>query len=784
MKKILISFIILLMALATLTACSMPGGDEPDKKPTTYNVLISDNDGIVVKSQNPLSVEKGKDATFEVELKYGYLFKSVDNGEYDEETGILTLKGVARATRINFEVEYVGFDVSQEWTYEFKRGSDKDTSSISSGVDIKAGTEIKVYAGDDALNFVGWSTEKSFIDGGVIVSQDREYTFLLRENTKLYANYTEANIYYYDLNGGSFNANSYNTKINDYYTVELIGTRLKVTLLNNYFSFAESASTFFDDNTFTKEGHVLVEYNTKPDGTGTPYSLGSKFYSNGASGPVLYCIFKETVSPSLLEYVTTTIEKPEGATNADFWYTDGIKILNYLGDAEEVYLPEYINGHPVIAIAEGAFTNKSARVVSIPKTVHRVENGAFSGCSSLEALYFPNSIYEMYDEAFDEATYEGFKTLIVNGTMAPRNTKTTDGGFAVKLSRVLAAEGEKMIILISGSSSYQGAASAYIEALLDNEYTFINFGTTRPRPGLFYLEALSHYTNSEDVFIYAPENSAFMMGETILNWRFMNDLEGMNNLFRYVDISNYYGYFDAFTTLNQDTNYAKPPCRYEDIVINGWENKNGRVETDAYGDYQHYNRNDYVGVAKYVDTYYITMNNRYKSIFDGLWNDEVYQTEHKDYTNPDDVAWTSIDRPELVLHMNKIIDYAKGSGAKVYFSFAPADANELVPEAQNLEWLLAYDKLIEDLYTFDGLLGSSVDYIYATEYMYDCAFHVNNYGRAYRSYQLYLDLCEKLSIEAKDDYTACGTDFAGCLFEDGSTGTPLIHVDYLLEEGE
>jgi hypothetical protein len=100
----------------------------------------------------------------------------------------------------------------------------------------------------------------------------------------------------------------------------------------------------------------------------------------------------------------------------------------------------------------------------------------------------------------------------------------------------------------------------------------------------------------------------------------------MNNLFRYVDISNYYGYFDAFTTLNQDTNYAKPPCRYEDIVINGWENKNGRVYTDAYGDYQHYNRNDYVGVAKYTDTYYITMNNRYKSIFDGLWNDEVYQT--------------------------------------------------------------------------------------------------------------------------------------------------------------
>jgi hypothetical protein len=129
--------------------------------------------------------------------------------------------------------------------------------------------------------------------------------------------------------------------------------------------------------------------------------------------------------------------------------------------------------------------------------------------------------------------------------------------------------------------------------------------------------------------------------------------------------------------------------------------------------------------------------------------------------------------------MNKIIDYAKGSGAKVYFSFAPVDANELVPEAQNLEWLLAYDKLIEDLYTFDGLLGSSVDYIYATEYMYDCAFHVNNYGRTWRTYQVYEDLCAKLGITDVKNVDGAGTDFKGCLFEEGTTDKPKFGVDYL-----
>ena len=74
--------------------------------------------------------------------------------------------------------------------------------------------------------------------------------------------------------------------------------------------------------------------------------------------------------------------------------------------------------------------------------------------------------------------------------MAPRYTNTGDGGFAVKLSRFLAARDEKKVVVISGSSTYQGLGTEYMESLFDGEYTVINFGTTRPRPGLFYLEAL------------------------------------------------------------------------------------------------------------------------------------------------------------------------------------------------------------------------------------------------------------------------------------------------------
>jgi hypothetical protein len=76
-------------------------------------------------------------------------------------------------------------------------------------------------------------------------------------------------------------------------------------------------------------------------------------------------------------------------------------------------------------------------------------------------------------------------------------------------------------------------------------------------------------------------------------------------------------------------------------------------------------------------------------------------------------------------------------------------------------------------------MGSAVDYVYNHKYFYDCAFHVNDYGRAYRTYGLYLDIAEAIGLEAPNGFLSKGTDFDGCLFEEGSDGTPLVGVDFL-----
>ncbi len=780
-RKFLAIFIALLSVVLLLAAC----GAGSTVEESGVRVRVSPKSGFTINSENPQYVQPGSDVTFDIEIKSGYGFVSTNVGEYDQLTGKLTVKNVTRDTAVDFNVTALKFDTEGEYSYEFY-GAQADTSDFENGT-YKAGILVKVSAKDQAGVFAGWSFGNSAENGGKVVSKDRNFSFYISPEyadngkIKIYANYTEANVFYYDVNGGTIDVTTYNMQANDYYEATAVSTsQIEINMLEKYFSFAECASTFFDDGTFTRTGYVLKEYNTKPDGSGEGFSLGSKFYTGSSDTvAVLYCIWEKCEDASLFTVESIDLARPSNIHASVAWNGKGVIITGYSGNADKLVIPEYIHGQRVVAIASGAFRNKTFETLILPKTLLLVENDAFICCSSLDTLYFPNGIYQMYNEAFDAETYKNFKHLIVNAVIAPTNTKSTDGGFAVKLCKFFATQDEKQVIIISGSSSYQGIASEYMEALLDGEYTVINFGTTRPRPGLVYLEALSHFTDENDIFVYAPENSAYMFGESYLSSNFIYDLEGMNNLFRYFDISNYENYFSAFTDLNQTRAYVKAPLRYEDIAINGYTSSGSPVTTDDNGDYQHPKRQDYVGAVKYVDTYFITYNNRVKSIKDISWNDEAGQVANKDWTDPNNETWSSIDRPELVAMMNLIIGRAQESGAKVYFGFAPADADKLIDEAKNLEWLLAYDQLIIDLYDFDGILGSCTDYIYNHQYAYDCAFHVNDYGRTYRTYQLYTDICAVLGIEDVNGIYSKGTSFDGCLFEIGSDGTPIYKVDYL-----
>ena len=797
MKTVISRLLTLFLALSILlgaTACSfIPSGDEPDDPkddpadtPKSFSVVLYCDENVSADSTT-LIVKEGEDASFTLTFNQGYVFSSCEvtlgdgNAVFDEQTSKLTVSGTTKNTVVYVYTEEFKYDLTEEYPYIFKPSSQgKDTSLPGTSSAMAVGTLVTLSAGDNERVFVGWTVGARYSSGGTLLSESRNFQFRMSPEylsggkVTVYANYVDADKLTYDLNGGSVNSSSQNLSSTDYYSVTKTQDTVTVKYTKEYLEFFECGCTFYDDGSFYRDGYLLIEYNTKPDGTGTGYSLGSKIPLVAKTGsPVLYCIWAEQTSAA--DFTTDEVSIPyaydANATRAPHWVENGLVITKYNGDASFVVIPEKIGDKYVTAIAEGAFENKSLTTLAMGKRILRIEDGAFTGCSSLTTFYFPDSIAEMSNDAFDAATYSGFKNLYVNATMAPRYSSADTGGLSVKLSRLLASEHKNRIIVVAGSSSYQGLASKYLEDLLDGEYRVINFGTTRTTNGGIYLEAMGALAHSGDMIIYAPENSSYMMGERELYWKTLRDLEHMYNIFRHVDISHYTNVFGAFSDYNTNNTgkkygrYRKNPTTYESVV-----SKSDRI--NKYGDHQKDERASYVGKVEYIDTYFITMNERIKSRFDLDWNNKD-QANHKDYTDLTDKTWCSFTDSYYKNEMNRVIASAKSSGASVYFGFCPVDGDKLVEGASSSRWLAAYDKLIDDTYIFDGRIGKAESYVFDHKYFYDCAFHPNDYGRTYRTYQLYLDIVNTLKINNTKTVTELGTSYQGCLFESGAVNEPL-----------
>jgi hypothetical protein len=347
------------------------------------------------------------------------------------------------------------------------------------------------------------------------------------------------------------------------------------------------------------------------------------------------------------------------------------------------------------------------------------------------------------------------------------------------------------LIFISGSSSYQGLSTPYLEALLGGESAVINFGTTRTAHCALYLEAISHYTHEGDIVVYSPENSTFLMGDRTLYYKTLRDLDGMNNIYRYVDISHYVdasgggkGVFSAFGDYNQGNPYneesevgkqnvtayySRPAVYYEQIC-----ERAGKM--NKYGDDIAAAKESYVVEKNYLHAYTVTLNEYMRNHNEGKWSAAGSQN---DYHNTE--FWSNVLAEPYLSLMRHAVARAKSGGAKVYFGFAPTDAGALIDEV-NAAWLARFDTLFASAYGFDGALGKSADFIYDHRYFYDCAFHTNNYGRPIRTYQLYIDLCAYLGIEEVAKYNQYGFSFLGCKFDEKRSPLDPLYPVYIFRD--
>ncbi len=758
-----------------------------------YTVTLNVSEGVTVKSRNPVEVKSGFGASFQVSLGGTVAFRSISAGSYNPATGKITLQNVTSDTVIDFVCEDVGYSTLRSYNYEM-HGTRYDTSSVKNGM-TGAGTLITVTAGLTAREFLGWTAGGEASSDNPYISTDRSFTFDLSPDMvdgngrlSLYANYLDENVYYYNANGGSINTASVNMSDTDYYTATRQSSVVRVELREDYYDTVGVASLFWDDGSFSREGYVLTEYNTKPDGSGEGYSLGSKFPLN-IEARMLYCIWSECTESEAFEYSETALPLPSGVTaeNAPHWIYEGVMIDGYSGTHSKVVIPDKIDGKPVVGISSGAFVDaEDMETLVMGRNILAIADGAFVGCSSLKRIYYPDAVYYVSNDSFDGESFSGVTDFYVNATMAPRYS-TADGSFALKFARLLASSHKPRVIVLAGSSAFQGLSTEYLEALLDGEYAVVNFGTTRTTQGYIYLEAMQYYADEDDVVLYAPENSIYMFGEPTLYWKTLRDIEGMYNLFRAIDASAYENLLGAFREYNTgealDADYplyeANTSPRYK-REVQSYGDATRRSNMNEYGEYQLEKRADYaedMPEGTFKDVYEITLNEYVKSIKEGAFSTanpalEDWQTSEK---------WCKFTDARYKDNMNRAIEAAKSSGARIYFSFCPVDADEICEEAFHGidEWLSSYDRLITDTYCFDGILGSSRNYIFAHQYFYDNAFHPNDYGRVWRTYRMYRDLANLFGIQSPRSFNSVGFDYEGCLFDPVVNGIPLYTVPWL-----
>lgn len=179
------------------------------------------------------------------------------------------------------------------------------------------------------------------------------------EAVKLYADCT-ANTYkiFYNANGGRGNVLPVNVQ-----------TGQSITLSNG--------------NSFYRENFTLLNYNTKEDGKGINFDLGSTISNyDFAQDITLYAIWES-------HYTYTTVG-------------DGIMITGLTKDLYELNIPATINDKRVIGIMNKAFegNDKIVKVV-IPDSVISIGNWAFLLCSSLTSVTMGDGVTTIGNYAFE-----------------------------------------------------------------------------------------------------------------------------------------------------------------------------------------------------------------------------------------------------------------------------------------------------------------------------------------------------------------------------------------------
>lgn len=430
-----------------------------------------------------------------------------------------------------------------------------------------------------------------------------------------------------------------------------------------------------------RDGCTQTGWNTEPDGSGEHIGLGSR------------------VTPVKNGIVSLYAEWSKWTSPADFTYEEnatGVTITGYRGEmpAVEFSIPAYLNGKPVNRIAAGAIQQCDAPRLILPHTLNIIEESAFSG-GRIEEIFFYDTLVTVKDASFPNS----IPTVHINAILSPRYLNSnTNVQFAENLDSLMLSSGKKKLIFFGGCSMCFGLRSDLIEEAFP-EYLILDMGVIGSTPASVQLECISHFVESGDVFVHAPEERSryqlmdSMEGEP----RMFLMLEGNYDLLALCDVSGIEHFFEAFCDFNTGR-AALPACSYNDHLT-------------CYNEY-----GDYIVERPMQEE-------------DVNWHtNDIY-----------DLSFVNEQSVEALCHYYGLF---REKGATVLFSFAPHNYQSLSGSCTNGKTWNAYEARLREELGINGyrVISHAEDYIYSGRYFHDTDYHLNDVGAVMRTKQLIRDL--------------------------------------------
>ncbi len=415
-----------------------------------------------------------------------------------------------------------------------------------------------------------------------------------------------------------------------------------------------------------RDGYNLIGWNTKEDLTGEHIGLGSRYLNETNMDFTLYAEWVKYTEQS--HFLIGDIDE------------NSVGIVEYLADEDIVSVPEVIDGKKVTRIATGAFKNKKAKRIILPKSIVTLEEATVEECL-MEELYLYDNIVDIADSCFKNNDH--FKTVHINAIEKPKFARAyKHAPYADKIDLLYLNRNKKKIVIQGGSGAYYNIDACYLKEKYPT-YEPINVAINGWFNGVMQFEIVNNFLTKDDVFLHCVESCGdyqFMkkidMGEYDEvqgnDYRYFSCLELNYDLITLADIRKVTSFFDTFKMFN-DGRESLPNTSYKDFT--------------RYAD----NRGDFSKDEKI--------------------REKIAPHENGAISNEGKIDLECYN----ALGLSKLSSYyesMRNLGMKVFFLYCPVNRNSLTEEEVSPEHLNAYMNGLKEglqdystfLYTYDEVL--------------------------------------------------------------------------------